>query len=690
MRDNRFINTMLLIIINGLVSIYFILFYKYISSSFSIYLTFSWLDQNTKKFFGSAMVLFIILMLTYKFQLKIIEKIIKVFPWLIPIFKYTYIILLSAMLSVVTSFFLEYFQMLKNPAETITWILGDTHKYFAGTLFLFIIYLFIFSLIGNLYISSIITTILLIGIGYIHYNKLNIRVEPLYPSDFSQVSQMKDVIPMLKEYLSVTKLILIIIFLGIIFYLVKFIPKLKSSIWVRIIILISTSVLVYSLTFYQSTFMKGFVQKSNVQPVIWNQLDNYSKNGFIFGFLSNLQNEFFDEPDGYTKENVIATAEKYVNSQKAKIDSKDGVKPNIVYYMSEAFWDPTRLPNVEFNEDPMINLRSLMRQYSSGYNLSPSFGGATANVEFEALTGFTNYFLRVGATPYQDIIDKKIFIPTIVSDLEDKGYNSVAIHPYNKVFYKRNKVYQIFGFDQFLDMDTMKNKKKSGIYISDESLTKEIIDQLKTKKRPMFVHAVSMQNHWDYFGDRYKKNTINTNGLAPDLKEKLDVYSEGVKQADKALQLLVDSLQHLDEPTIVVFWGDHMPVLGPDLAVYKAAKFGETPNQSEYEKLYSETPLLIYSNYALGKEQLNDLSPSYFGPTVYKMAGLKNPPFYNLLNKLKEELPGLKSTVQINGKQQYVTNNLTNKQKKLLKDYELLEYDLLIGKQYSKDLLFKK
>jgi hypothetical protein len=86
---------------------------------------------------------------------------------------------------------------------------------------------------------------------------------------------------------------------------------------------------------------------------------------------------------------------------------------------------------------------------------------------------------------------------------------------------------------------------------------------------------------------------------------------------------------------------------------------------------------------------LHSLSPAYFGPTVFDMAGLKKPPFYSLLDMLKEQIPGLKVTVQIDGKQKFITNNLTSKQKQLLKDYELLEYDLLVGKQYSKDLLFK-
>jgi phosphoglycerol transferase MdoB-like AlkP superfamily enzyme len=204
----------------------------------------------------------------------------------------------------------------------------------------------------------------------------------------------------------------------------------------------------------------------------------------------------------------------------------------------------------------------------------------------------------------------------------------------------------------------------------------------------MFIHAVSVQNHFDYVDGRYEKNTVDVTGLSPESNVALEVYSEGVKQSDQAMKLLVDELKQLDEPTIVVFWGDHMPIIGADLAIYKEAKYADTPDENLYNKQFSETPLLIYSNYDINKIQLNSLSPVYFGPTVFEMAGLKQTPFYRLLDMVMEQLPGLKVNLQIDGNQKFVTNQLTKKQKQLLTDYELLQYDLLVGKQYSKHILF--
>ena len=189
--------------------------------------------------------------------------------------------------------------------------------------------------------------------------------------------------------------------------------------------------MLYSYTNFPKTFMNDFVQSSQVEIVKWNQIENYEVNGFLFGFLSNIHSDIIEKPKTYSKDFVLETAEKYV-SGKASINESEN-KPNIIYLMSESFWDPTKL-DVEFSADPLANLRPLMEEHVSGAMLSPVFGGATANVEFEALTGMSTSFLKTGAIPYQEAVTKQSFIPTIASDLELKGYRTLAIHPYNRVF----------------------------------------------------------------------------------------------------------------------------------------------------------------------------------------------------------------------------------------------------------------
>ena len=45
------------------------------------------------------------------------------------------------------------------------------------------------------------------------------------------------------------------------------------------------------------------------------------------------------------------------------------------------------MPGIALAEDPMPNIRALKETTTSGLMLSPGFGGGTANIEYQSLTG---------------------------------------------------------------------------------------------------------------------------------------------------------------------------------------------------------------------------------------------------------------------------------------------------------------
>ncbi|UTW70859.1 sulfatase-like hydrolase/transferase [Anaerobacillus sp. HL2] len=57
------------------------------------------------------------------------------------------------------------------------------------------------------------------------------------------------------------------------------------------------------------------------------------------------------------------------------------------------------------------------------------------------------YFLPQGSIPYSQYIHQPI--PTLASILRAQGYESVALHNYHNWFYRRDQVYENFGFDRF-------------------------------------------------------------------------------------------------------------------------------------------------------------------------------------------------------------------------------------------------
>ena len=104
---------------------------------------------------------------------------------------------------------------------------------------------------------------------------------------------------------------------------------------------------------------------------------------------------------------------------------------------------------------------------------SPEFGGMTANVEFEALTGFSNAFLPYGSIPYQQYVRGPV--PSLATFFRSQGYETTAIHPFEGWFWNRKHVYDAFGFDRFLSIENLPPMKSRGPLVSDDSLTDEII-----------------------------------------------------------------------------------------------------------------------------------------------------------------------------------------------------------------------
>ncbi|WP_066055767.1 LTA synthase family protein [Robertmurraya korlensis] len=683
-------NTTLLITYNAYFALLFLFIIKLTRNNFSIDNLITWFQTDTKKLLIYFLVLFGLSLATYKLQIKGHQSLRRKYPWISIVGNYFTLLYVSVLTAFIINYFFQYFQWLRDPVLTTRWITENTRQFVAGVLYLQILFILAWSIIGNVYISALITSVSLLLMGFVHYNKLNLRTEPLYPMDFLQVGHLKEVIPMVSEYLSIGSILLFLLFIIIFVLLIMILPRTKTNIWVRVLLFVSSVYLLYSYTFFPKTFMKKFADFSNIAIVQWSQISNYEENGFLFGFLSNLFNDGFEKPADYSKANVLEVANKYLDKTESKgTITNDSIKPNIIYLMSEAFWDPTKLENVSFSGDPMVHLRRLSQKYTSGQTLSPVFGGATANVEFEALTGITTSFLKIGSIPFQEFVDNKEFIPTIVSDLENKGYQSLAIHPYNRVFYKRNRVYNTFGIDLFLDQETMQNKGRTpGGVISDESLTYELLESIKNEENPLFIHAVSMQNHMPYNLGAYEKNEIQVSGLKEESNTLLEVYTEGIRRTDESLQLLVNELEEIGEPTIVVFWGDHLPVLGANLGIYKEAKFDDE-DQKVNDVKYYETPLLIYSNFDVPSKELDTVSPFFFGPIVYEMAGMEKPPFYNLLDQIRNEFFAIKGDIKLKEDRQFVTE-LTKEQEQLLEDYRLIAYDLLLGKQYSLSLMYNE
>lgn len=348
--------------------------------------------------------------------------------------------------------------------------------------------------------------------------------------------------------------------------------------------------------------------------------------------------------------------------------------------MSETFSDPLKIEGVSISDDPIPMYRKLTEHYLSGESLSQGYGGGTANIEFEALTGISLEALSSNiTTPFIQLSSLMNDIPTIMKLVNQQSHKLTAIHPYNTTMYKRLENYQAMGFEDYRFQDDMAYDERidSNTYISDESAYKELMDILLKSEEKDFIHLVTMQNHKP-FVHKYDNVSIQVSGAPYNLE--VAHYATGLQYSDEALKDLLDQLDQLDEKTIVIFWGDHLPS-------FYGSEGTELYDQNGRVTM-SQTPLLIYTNFDEDTRDIGTISPIYFTNYVLEISQAPVTPFMALLDKLEMVLPAFKKGTYIERETEIKISRdqLKPSTQLLLEDYDLILYDITTGKNYSQSL----
>lgn len=341
----------------------------------------------------------------------------------------------------------------------------------------------------------------------------------------------------------------------------------------------------------------------------------------------------------YTVDEAWNSYEQYVRKGKKEAGSstqETGVQPNIIVIMSEAFYDLDRLEGlVTYSEDPMKDYRAVCKEGVAGDLYVNVYGGGTHFTEFEFLTGWNTRGMKTGSVPYKEYFSENQ--PSFARYLKDQGYATMAIHPYDGKFWNRYVAYPRLGFERFVDRSRMTYQDMCG-YISDESLTKEIVLQYESKQegKPMFCFAVSIANHIAILNGEEKVNApdditvtyADDLGYGPNKKRWVQEYVSGIAKSGKALRELTDYLKQQSEPTIVVFFGDHAPSYALD-----QLENGE-------KKLAYSTPYVIWGNYDWQKAGKGEnVSASYLSTYLMQLLGmpLADQNYYNIA--MRNEYP---------------------------------------------------
>ena len=559
-----------------------------------------------------------------------------------------------------------------------------TEKFLLACFVLLTVFLFMVAFAGS-YLFGLLFYLVSIGIlGFANYLKMSYRQEPIYPDDLKMITEFN----LLKDMTGTPifiglMLVAALAFGGVVWAIVRSFKKDRTFQIYRVLTLVMT----VAMMGYFSNFNNpnNLLRKAYNQTALWipySQKMNYYNTGFIGGFLYNLKVEPMERPEGYSKEKINEITEKYQAIADEKNQTASDEQPNIIYVMSESFSDPSHLNGVTVTGDPLADYREVANQTYSGRMLSQNYGGGTANIEFEALTGLSMaLFNGQMTTPYTMLVPKLDQLPSLVSTLNAQNYRTTAIHPYNTSMYKREDVYQTLGFDTFISegnmtyTDTIDNNP----YISDESAYKEILDLLKDEETPQFVHLVTMQTHMPYAGKYsqldFSATTEDNNGT-----DTLDNYLQDIAYSSQALKAFTEALKDTPRRTLVVFWGDHLPGIYSD----------EIKNKNEKQALHQTEFLMFDTAGELEKRETNDAvtSPFYFAANLLEQTNQKTTGFYQLLLEMESAIPAFERELYFQNGQWGKEAQLNQAQEEVYEAYRLIQYDLVSGEQYSLDAGF--
>ncbi len=143
--------------------------------------------------------------------------------------------------------------------------------------------------------------------------------------------------------------------------------------------------------------------------------------------------------------------------------------------------------------------------------------------------------------------------------LEEKTYDTIAIHPDKGSFWNYVNGLKGIGFNEFVDYYSFNIDEEIGLGISDESYFKQVVPMLKNLKEPFYAFTVTLTSHGPFDLPEEKRVLSLDSELD---KSELGGYFESIKYTDAQIGEFLKQLDKeglLDNTTIVIE-GDHTGV----------------------------------------------------------------------------------------------------------------------------------
>ena len=561
---------------------------------------------------------------------------------------------------------------------------------FVYPLFL-LLFFFLFLLTKRIWVPTLLLPIVSVAFGIATYNKTFYRGMPLLPTDFALA---RDAFIAVKEGFSIIipKGLITIIGTTLFLMMISFLPKMNTkafSLNTRKILAILVLLSLLLSYIYFSAVLKSDIFLKNIQTSSERFGDVYYRHGFFPSFFALVTLLSPTAPEDYSQDNLQSIGAD-ITSYAVKVDPVD-----IIVFQVES-WQNVDNFDIQLNEDIFANYHLLAEEGISGLMVSPKFGGGTANIEYEVLTGFTSSDGLTAEIPFNTGLYEGF--PSIVNYASSIGYRTIAVHAYTNELYNRTNAYRMLGFQQSYYSDSFIDPEYCGPWISDRECARKIIELYKDALpdgKPIFIHGLTMQNHIPIGDDRFSSAELirlSSSTLSDPDQYVLRCFCTCLKWTDDSLKILTDYFRTIDRKVILVAYGDHQT------SIYADESAGDVLQHTDFYKTYNEetdfiklhgTPYLIWANF---KSDNEGTSFGYCAPNALLLNALNaydvaRPAYWNYWGNTVSSYTSTTSNYLItDGNKILFSKNDMQKEEYHIR--ELIQYDIIHGKHYLLDSLY--
>lgn len=556
---------------------------------------------------------------------------------------------------------------------------GESYGYYIASgatifqiLIIFACFMVIYITINRYLPATVFNIVLGVLISYINAEKFALRNEPFLIADFTWLND----IGFFKEYVSENALLLSIV--GILWTIVilyyvrkKCLPGQIFKNWKQRLAVAVTIVVAFSETL--SIFKNqedGRIPEHipvlssvyNLYNVNWQGINaNTRFQSLSFVWLKQLTITDIEKPANYSQKEIDKVYKKYTNlAGEINATRTENISDQtVIFILSESLADPARVPGVTLSAPVIPQIQQIQAGTTSGLMKSDGYGGGTANMEFQSLTGLPMYnFNDMISVLYTDVFPEMSYVPSISNAFDSK--NRIAIHLSDATHYARNSVYTKLKFDKFIATsgsdDTADNVSTFGAYPSDASTYDNVLSEIDASQS-QFFSVMTMQNHGPWFETNLSDITANGEGLTNDQNASLTNYARLLSYTDSSTAEFLQQLEGIDKKITVIFYGDHLP------GIYPKSIFKDNPN------LQYLTDYFIWSNHGTAKDDYPLVNSSDFPAELLAHTNSRVSPYYALLTEVLNKASVDKDKLDSDGKM--VANDL-----------KMIQYDLTEGKGY--------